>query len=165
MENSNSKKNRLDGIDDVMKSLNEEMGKIKGKTLKGLILASIVVMRDMEKTSPKIPVDIGNLRASRFTVTSKGEQSTPGINATFKGEDSSRMEADHTRVVSQYQSEAASEKNPTLILGFSANYATFVHENMEAKFQRSGSGPKFFEKALSRNKGKILEIIANNAKI
>lgn len=54
---------------------------------------------------------------------------------------------------------------PSMTLGFSANYAVFVHENMEANFKRPGSGPKFFEKALQRNHSKILAILKNNTQI
>ena len=51
-----------------------------------------------------------------------------------------------------------------LMIGFSANYAVFVHENMEATFSRPGAGPKFLEAALSRNKEEILTIIGNNTR-
>lgn len=55
------------------------------------------------------------------------------------------------------------EKGPAITVGFSANYAVWVHENLEAKnWTRSGSGPKFFEKALDRNKDTILQVIKEN---
>lgn len=38
-----------------------------------------------------------------------------------------------------------------LIMGFSVNYAVWVHENIGATFQRPGSGAKFFESSLKRN--------------
>ena len=57
-------------------------------------------------------------------------------------------------------------KGPSLILGFGAAYAVFVHENLEARnWNRPGSGAKFFEAALKRNTKEILRIIGNNAKI
>jgi len=71
-----------------------------------------------------------------------------------------------------------------LTLGFSANYAVFVHENVGADFvtprwrydkkrkkrkywytPREGAGAKFFESALKNNKDNILKIIRDNAKI
>ena len=57
-----------------------------------------------------------------------------------------------------------------ILMGFSANYATFVHEMVDQSgrkinWSRPGSGPKFFEKAIKRNKDKILQIIGNNARI
>ena len=57
-----------------------------------------------------------------------------------------------------------------VLMGFSANYATFVHEMVDRvgkkiNWSRPGSGPKFFEKSIKRNKDKILQIIGNNARI
>jgi hypothetical protein len=36
---------------------------------------------------------------------------------------------------------------------------------MEAKFRRNGSGPKWFQRAVGRNKDRILETIRKNAVI
>jgi hypothetical protein len=55
--------------------------------------------------------------------------------------------------------------NPFVTLGFSANYAVWVHELIGAKFQRPGAGAKFFQAALRRNKDKIIGVIAEEAKI
>jgi len=56
-----------------------------------------------------------------------------------------------------------------LVLGFNANYAVFVHEMIgkgkKINWKRPGSGPKFFEAALKRNKDNILRIIGTNARI
>jgi hypothetical protein len=119
----------LKGLDDVMKNLNKEVQAIEGKTMKGLIKAAIIVRRDMDKTSPKIPVDTGNLRSSWFV--------TP----------------------------VSSPTKPILIAGFSANYALWVHENMEAKRVRPGSGAKFYEASLNRNHGAMIQAIKDEIKI
>ena len=50
-------------------------------------------------------------------------------------------------------------------LGFTANYAWYVHENVGANFKRPGAGAKFFEAALKRNTDKILEIIRREARV
>lgn len=63
-----------------------------------------------------------------------------------------------------------------LTIGFSANYATYVHERVEGapwgegvvgsiNWNRPNSGPKFFEAALNRNHQVILETIRKNAKV
>ena len=57
-----------------------------------------------------------------------------------------------------------------LTMGFSANYAVFVHEmvdkgNKVINWSRPDSGPKFFEASLKRNKERILQEIADNATI
>lgn len=62
--------------------------------------------------------------------------------------------------------------NPVVVLGFTANYAAWVHELTDDKakggkvnWSRPGSGPKFFEKALERNHAAILKEIHDEAKI
>lgn len=60
--------------------------------------------------------------------------------------------------------------NHGVIMGFSANYAVYVHEAVEATFgvagggrmnwNRPGSGPKFLESAIKRNTHEIFRIIA-----
>lgn len=51
-------------------------------------------------------------------------------------------------------------------IGFSANYAIWVHENMENKnFTRKGSGPKFLESALKANVKTILNTIKEANKL
>jgi len=57
-----------------------------------------------------------------------------------------------------------------LLIGFSANYAIFVHELVDkvgklVKWNRPGSGPKFFEASIKRNTKQVLEAIQRNAKI
>lgn len=64
---------------------------------------------------------------------------------------------------------------PSLIIGFSANYAVFVHEMVDfgrgegnvfaINWNRPNSGPKFFEACLNRNHDEILKIIQENVKI
>jgi len=59
---------------------------------------------------------------------------------------------------------------PGLLIGFSANYAVFVHEMVDKEgkkinWNRPGSGAKFFEAALSRNTKLILQTIRDNAHI
>ena len=154
---------RLEGLNTVLSNLNKEIKKIKGRSLKGLIRAQIIVRRDMESTSPMIPVDTGNLRSSYFSVTSKGNM-PEGISPAFIGERAGQMSADHLSSTSSNKAKIAGPE-PALVMGFSAYYATFVHENVEAHFQRPGAGAKFMEASLKRNSGKILETIAHEARI
>lgn len=119
---------KMHGVDKVLRNLNKQVREIEGRTMKGLIQAAILVRKDMEQTSPTIPVDTGNLRASWFT------------DPHYQG------------------------KNPVVNLGFSANYAWYVHEMVGANFQRPGAGAKFFEAALKRNKAQILKIVAREAR-
>jgi hypothetical protein len=148
------------GLEKLMVNLNREIEKIKGKTMKGYIEAAIVVRRGCEKDNPTVPVDWGNLRNSWFTTTGKAESS-----GLFKGKKGGEISAQHSAVKAKYKAEANKNPEPMMILGFSANYATFVHENMEAHFQRPGSGAKFLETSIANNKEKILSLIRDNAQI
>jgi hypothetical protein len=72
--------------------------------------------------------------------------------------------------------------NPLGIMGFTANYALWVHENIDAHFgnrmkydrktkkakiikRRPGAGPKFLEACLNRNHDQILNLIGGETKI
>lgn len=133
------------GIENVMANLNTEMHKIKGRTIRGLIEAQIDVHGDMETKYPKIPVDLGNLRHSYFAVANTGK---------IVGQPPSDVSA-----------KAQAQKDPILMLGFSANYALFVHENLEANFKRAGAGAKFFEVHLQNNTDNILRKVQKHAYI
>jgi hypothetical protein len=180
----------LIGLDKVLKNMNILIDAMEGRNIKGMIKASIVVQRAMDRETPKVPWDTGNLHASWFVVTSKG--GTPkGRSPKFKGKDASIMSSDHSQSINHNKSIAKGSELPGIIMGFSANYAWFVHEMIGvsdiktgkgkeqisplsqrqrqalgvARFKRPGSGPKFFEAAIKRNAGKILKIIADEAKI
>ena len=152
----------LNGFSDIVKRLNNEIQAIKGRSMKGLIRASVLVRRDMENTPPLIPLDTGNLRASYYTVTAftVSQGGTP----SFKGEDADRLAFEHQAEVFEAQGVVHSI-DPIVVMGFSAHYAVAVHENMEAEFQRPGAGPKFFENALQRNTSEMLRIIQQEAQI
>ncbi len=127
----------LKGLDAVVANLNREIKAIEGRTQIGLGLAAMMVRQSMEDTPPLIPISPGggNLRATWFNEP----LNIPGIIA--------------------------------IVCGFSANYAVYVHEMLASatgnaiNWSRPGSGPKFFQSALRRNKDKILEIIRENAKV
>lgn len=155
------------GVGRYIRRLNREMKAIEGRTLKGLIRAGIVVIRSMEKTPPLIPIDTGNLRASMFMVTSEG-RSVPTTATAFSGTGLSqvRQQRQHSTTVKAAKAVAANNPaGPMVVLGFSAYYAAFVHENIGANFQRPGAGAKFFQAAIRRNEKEMLRIIAEEARI
>jgi hypothetical protein len=125
----------IKSFDKVKAKLAEEISAIENRSMAGLIEAAAFIRVDMERTPPLVPVDMGHLRGSWFT------------------------------------SPLKFSKGPVLIIGFSAGYAVFVHEMLDSsraqkvKWNRPGSGPKFFEYALNRNHEEILKIVADNAKI
>lgn len=164
----------LSGMNEVLSKLNREIKNIEGRTAAGMIRAAIQVRRDMEKTPPVIPVDTSNLRASWFIITNSGKEgvSTPPsfsniskITGEKRKVDVNQMQENHERVKQNATSEAKQYKYPVLIMGFTASYATEVHEDMTKKRKRPGSGPKFLEQALIRNRDYILKVIAEEARI
>ena len=158
----------IKGMDVVLANLNKEIMKIEARSGVGLIESAILIRQDMDKISPKIPVDFGNLRASWFTVTSHGfgAGSQGGTGMPFSGPKAGELASERAQAVSEGRGIAKTvTKGLAVLMGFSANYALFVHENMGANFKRPGSGAKFFEVTLKRNKEKILQIIGNNARI
>ena len=179
---------KIKGLEAVMANLNKEILKIEGRTTAGLIEGAMLIYRSMDKTSPRIPLDLGNLRASWFTVTSKnvGVGSRGGIAKPFKGKEGSKMQGERGAAIVEAKGILSPIKVPSLMMGFSANYATFVHEAVDANFagdstkikrtksgkvtaktrkytRRVGAGAKFFESAIKRNSGKVIKIIQMNA--
>lgn len=156
------------GLPEVIANLNKEILRIEGVTRKGLILASAIIHQDTEKTPPLTPVDLGNLRASRFTVTATSTPRGSGVNQ-FKGKKQALLSIEHSATITEGQGIIRNfdraNKAVSLMMGYSANYAMWVHENIGANFQRPGAGPKWFEAAIKRNKDKIVQIVATNAKI
>ena len=120
----------LIGIETVMRGLNNRLTKMNAYSLDGMRDVAADIRRDMETTSPTIPVDTGNLRNSWFNEFVK----------------------------------KVGKKGWGMIFGFSANYAFWVHENIDptVNWNRPGSGPKFLQAALKRNFREILTILGNS---
>ena len=56
-------------------------------------------------------------------------------------------------------------KEVGLLIGFTANYAVLVHEDLGRKFQRPGAGAKFFEASFFRNQQEVLKAVQRKATI
>lgn len=138
----------IQGFDEFIKDFNEMCLHVTNGSREGLLKAAMIVRRKMDEESPKIPVDLGNLRGSwqvhQLTLGKKGQEG--------------------------YETG--------IMMGFSANYALWVHEMVGANFSspkkrskpgggirwttpREGAGAKFFETALRRNRDLILQEIAS----
>ena len=63
---------KLEGFEQMMQSYRNEIYKLKGRTLKGLIKAQAIIRESMDTTKPLIPIETGNLKNSWFCVTSNG---------------------------------------------------------------------------------------------
>lgn len=127
----------VEGLDRVMRNLNEELKGIEDRTTAGLLAAGAEVQRESQE---HVPVEYGNLRGSAYT------RKTP-------------------------------EDNLAVEVGYTADYAVYVHENMEQtlKGQERPSGlgvywgpqgePKFLERAVERLKDKIVATVARYAQV
>ena len=151
---------KLIGIERINKALAISAKKADKLCMRGMIEASIVIRRDMKG---KVPVDTRNLEASWFVVTANSTKTAP----TFDGEDAGKMMADHSATIAENKGKVVATPMPSLIMGFSANYAAAVHEgkvtgkkemDFHKKGKRPGAEAKFFENALNRNKGTILAL-------
>lgn len=153
----------------ILNNLNAEIAQIKVRSAKGLIMAAAHIRVETEKTPYITPLDLGNLRASWFIVSAKGKTGDPiGKSEKFKGPKASELSSDYVATIAEGQGEVASYgKGVAVMMGYSANYAMWVHEMIGATFHRKGgqSGPKWFESAVYRNKDKIVQIVKGNAQI
>ena len=149
----------IQGMEQVMVNLNKELAKIKGKSLSGLIKAGIILRRDMEKGIVRTPHEFGNLRASFFMTTIKSTRSQ----ASFTGADAGKMGAEHSTAISEAKSMVAVKREPVMIMGYSAFYGVYVHEMpITTNWTREGSGPKWFELAVTRNTKKMVQTVADD---
>ena len=158
---------QIHGFKEVEANLNRQLEGIRNRSMKGLIMGAALVRNETEKTPPLTPVDLGNLRASWFVVTAKGIQVGKGL-GQFKGPKAATITSDHSSTISEAQgfvTANSTKEKQFLMMGYSANYALYVHEMIGANFQRFGAGPKWFESAVKNNTSRIVQIVKDNAQI
>ena len=158
----------IKGLDQVVANLNAAIKQIEGTTLKGLLRGAIEIRRAMDKISPLIPVDTGNMRNSFFVVTFKGDVDQ-GASPTFVARPdiknlATRLTSEHSSTLAEAKSEI-SNRPVMVMLGFSAFYTACVHEMIGANFKRPDAGAKFFQAAFTNTAVRVLELIYQEAKI
>lgn len=177
---------KYDQLADIMHNLYAEIENIKGRTLTGMVKAVRQIQNDTDETIPLVPVKYGNLRSSFFCTTSNGTVPI-GRNAQFIPERDSKghftrggnqklaqLIKDHRALLGFFANEAktyGAAHGPTVIFGYTAFYAFWVHETIPSfsvgdqaiGWSREGSGPKWFEKAIQRNKDIVLRTIIEKA--
>ena len=147
---------RVSGMDEILTNLNEQVKGIAVRTKRGMITAGFLIQREAQIL---VPVDLNNLRSSAFTIWGPGQGKTT---ASFTGDDADVLSADHERVVKEEQMGLSSSTfSPEVEVGFSAFYAIFVHEDLNAKHVVGEA--KFLQKAVSQNISQILAAIENEA--
>jgi len=136
-----------------VKKLLENLGEVSEKVIKGTRKGVIKAALDIEAAAKSnAPVDLGNLKASGYTVGP--EDMTGALASGFTGENSGKI------VKARDSSVAASKKRvkksimPTAMVGFGANYAIYVHELHATK-------GKFLERAVRENRRNTLKVIGD----
>lgn len=126
-------------IDEAIEQIGLEIGKVKVVAQAGLLEAALKIINASMK---KVPILYGNLRASAYVRTAQ----------------------ETTRPDSAHLDEKENEPVPTdrlgeigVELGYTANYAVYVHENLEA-FHDDGEA-KFLESVIIENADLIVEIV------
>ena len=163
------KKFKLKGVDEFMKALTKEVHELKGRTLKGMLEGAIVIQRAAE---PGTPIDVGNLRSSWFTISyrtqgdlSKGKPK-PRPKTPEQRAQTAKVQAEHKTTVGAVQggvSSIGNETHPVVAFGYSANYAAFVHEKIDAKFKRPKAHARWLYKAMQGSRAEVLEAIRKEA--
>jgi len=110
------------GLNNVLKNLNREIKRIKGRSAAGLYAAAMHVRRESVK---RAPIVTGNLRRTAYVVGSTG-QSFNRVNDKLKPEEG------HEATVSSQMSQVRGKIEPEARVGYSAVYALSVHENPRA---------------------------------
>ena len=133
----------LIGIETVTHNLNRRLGEMTIASKFGLNRAVILIRASTESTPPKTP-----------------------ISKSYPGHVGGHLRSSWHQEF--YQNAAKGLIG--IVFGFTANYAAYVHEMVGGEggainWSRPGSGAKWFQAALGRNRKKILSIIQANASI
>lgn len=153
---------KIEGIDTVMKNVERALSDMTLMGEKGLMQISTLIKKSMDTTPPVIPIEKGNLNKSWFAVTTnQSKEGSGGFTGKYAGELSSMHNAEVN--IAKAYTKAKGTKGASLVMGFSAFYAIYVHESREGiKWTRPGSGPKFFQAALERNEKAMINILQKN---
>jgi hypothetical protein len=157
----------LRGLEEVQARLNAELSVIKAKSEVGLLKAAAFIRYETEHTTPLTPRDIGNLVASWFITSAS--KIVAGQGADFKGPKASELSAGHYSTMSEALGTVKAKSTSFrrfIIMGYSANYAGFIHEMVGAvNFHRPGSDAKWLEAHLKKNVDQIVLIVKTNTTI
>jgi len=180
-------KTRVIGLEEALFRIKSEAGAIKMRSLAGVTRGGLVIKRAAQKL---VPVDTANLKASAFIVFDKtgvgtrgalsamdevpnfsatkspkrkAGRSGTGRSARGKGSgskvDVAKLQADHLAALTKAAGETAGKA--VVLVGFSASYAIFVHEDM-TKNHTTGEA-KFLERAVTGNISEVVAAIRRGA--
>lgn len=142
------------GLENVVNNLNDEIAKIEGVTVDGLLEAALFIK---EKSQRDTPVDTSNLKASAYVIWGGGKKRAKvqtEVPAFKKVNSKIDIETQHREVLNERNKPHA---EPFAEVGYTAHYAAPVHEGVNKNF-RVGQA-KFLEKAFVQHGKTVLEII------
>jgi hypothetical protein len=153
------------GLSNALANLNRSIRKIEGHSRQGMINAILLVRGETQRITPR---KTGNLVNSIYTtVTGHGfvNQVQP-TTKQFLGKDSAKMAADHTKAVKDSKKFQRKKNRIVGVIGFSAFYATFVHEMpTDTDWFKPEAENKFLERTIKRLKPHVLTILKESVKI
>lgn len=131
---------RVEGLEEAVERLNKQVAKIKGNAQAGLWEAGLKILASAQRKL-RASVVTGNLRASGYVRSNVA------------------MERPMPEKLGVENEPVPSDSLPTIgvELGFTANYALYVHEDME------GRSPKFLEQTILENESNIVAIVKKRA--
>jgi len=167
---------RIFGIDKVLRNLKKESEEIYHNSFVGLYKGGLLILRD---ATIGCPIDLGNLRASGFVMgfgpkikgikTKRKKGASPSFVDERAGSKSvhpgraAKMAGDHQEVIKNHTGILRGRKHPMVVVGFTAFYAVFVHEDPYAHHTRGHY--KFLYLAIQKNNAKVLAMIKEEAKL
>lgn len=156
-------KSRKSNIKKAISIVNSNMVKALDKVIDLTYTEMIEIGFDIQKDSMSLtPVVTGNLRAGAFTVFEGSSPATTMTDTKEKQVFSETVEKAKSTV------NANKNKNRTVIVGYGASYAKYVHGNPNAGKSATGSNDgewMFLTKAVAKNQGDMLIRMANAGRI
>jgi len=138
---------RVKGVDAALKSLKKDVGRVRSAALAGLITGGMRMLGASQEYAPR---DLSNLRASGFIIW---KEKTGGKQANFKGDDASEMAQEHSNFVNREKARLPALM-PEVEIGFSANYALIVHEDLDA--QHNIGQAKYMEAGIAKEQNNAI---------
>ena len=161
----------LEGLSNVLRNLNAAIKQKELNLKAGLMEAALVIKADSVRETP---IDLGNLRGSAFVIVTEQQPDNPS--PSFSGADSGDMASNHSKAMIEGQGIVKGNVHDfSAIVGYSANYAFWVHEMpmIHKGVPRSkpskgnywdGGGNKFLEKSVLKNEKQVFQILEKWAK-
>lgn len=163
----------IERVDRVIAEFHRRVGNAELYTLRGLIKVATLIHNETLRGDVHTPIDLGNLRHSWFVVTSRGGLHAGKSVSSFSGPKAAEYAAGHSALVAEMKQRTehlqAQYNGPFVIIGYSANYAMYVHEMLGANFNQGKrkdprGGPRWFSTAIAKQMDEMINILTTEAR-